>query len=138
MSESTKNTKDGAGTLFKNECSTHKKRRSKMTTEGVEFAAVVDNDSVQTELKESRYGRWNHAVQEYVSVDLFRYVQFINREEEIMFGSDIQKVVCKACRIPQQDQLEFWSSVGRDKVQEVMKRKRQTVATSFRSQFESK
>jgi hypothetical protein len=110
-----------------------------MTTEVRErIAEVVDTDSRQSDMRESRYERWSHAVQEYVSVDLFRYVQFINREEEIMFESDIQKVVCKACRIPEQDQLEFWSSVGRDKVQEVMKRKRQTVATSFRSQFESK
>jgi hypothetical protein len=82
--------------------------------------------------------RWSHAVQDYVSVDLFRYVQFINREEDVMFGSGIQKIVCKACRIPGNDQLEFWTNVGSDKVQEVMKRKRQTVATSFRLQFESK
>jgi hypothetical protein len=114
------------------------KRRSNMTTEEVPAAAVVDTDSVENEIKESKYGRWSHAVQDYVSVDLFRYVQFINREEEIMFGSGIQKVVCKACRIPERDQLEFWTNVGRDKVQEVFKRKRQTVATSFRSQFESK
>jgi hypothetical protein len=71
-------------------------------------------------------------------VHLFRYVQFINREEEVMFGSDIQKVVCKACRIPGNDQLEFWNNVRCEKLEEVMKRKRQTVARSFRSQFESR
>ncbi len=37
--------------------------------------------------------RWSHAVQDYVSVDLFRYVQFINREEDVMFGSGIQRIV---------------------------------------------
>jgi hypothetical protein len=71
-------------------------------------------------------------------VHLFRYVQFINREEEVMLGSDIQKVVCKACRIPGNDQLEFWNNVRCEKLEEVMKRKRQTVARSFRSQFESR
>ncbi len=105
---------------------------------GAAAAAVVNTDSIENENKESRYVRWSHAVKDYVLVDLFRYVQFINREEDVMFGSGIQKIVCKACCIPGNDQLEFWTSVGCDKVQEVMKRKRQTVATSFRSQFESK
>jgi hypothetical protein len=31
-------------------------------------------------------------VHDYVTVDLFRDVQFVNREEEVMFGGDIQKV----------------------------------------------
>jgi hypothetical protein len=115
------------------------KRTQIMTSEAGLSAAVVDTDSVDTENKESRYERWSHAVQDYASpVDLFRYVQFINREEDAMFGSGIQKVVCKACCIPGSDQLKFWTNVGSDKVQEMMKRKRQTVATSFRSQFESK
>ena len=108
-----------------------------MTEEGPS-ATEADTVSVETDTKGQRYERWSHAVHDYVSVDLFRYVQFINREEEVMFGSDIQKVVCKACRIPRNDQLEFWNNVGCDKVQEVMKRKRQTVASSFRSQFESR
>ena len=109
-----------------------------MTTERGPAGAGADTVSIDTEAKDLRYKRWNHAVHDYVSVDLFRYVQFINREEEVMFGSDIQKVVCKACRIPRNDQLEFWNNVGCDKVQEVMKTKRQTVASSFRSQFESR
>jgi hypothetical protein len=50
-----------------------------------------DTDSVvETENKESMYERWSHAIHEYVSVDLFKYVQFINREEDVMFGSGIQ------------------------------------------------
>ena len=77
-------------------------------------------------------------MQDYVSVDLCRYVQFINRDEYVMFGSDVQKVVCKSCGIPVEDQLDFWTNVGSDKVQEVMKRKRQTIGTSFRIKFESK
>jgi hypothetical protein len=94
-----------------------------MTTEGGLVAAVVDTDSFKTEIKELKYRRWSRAVHDYVSVDLFRYVHFINREEDVMFGSGIQKVVC---------------NLGSDKVQEVMKWKGQIVATSFRSQFDSK
>jgi hypothetical protein len=110
-----------------------------MTTEGGRSAAGADTVSVETDTNYLRYKRWSHTVHDYVSVDLFRYVQFINREEEVMFGSDIQnKVVCKACRIPGNGQLKFWNNVGCVKVQEVMKRKRQTVASSFRSQFESR
>jgi hypothetical protein len=107
-------------------------------TESEPSATEADAVSIKTETKELRYERWSHAVHDFVSVDLFRYVQFINREEEVMFGSDIQKVVCKACRIPRNDQLKFWNNTGSDKVQEVMRRKRQTVASSFRSQFESR
>jgi hypothetical protein len=55
-----------------------------------------------------------------------------------MFGSGMQKVVCKACRIPENKQLDFWTSVGCAKVQEVFRQKRQTVTTSYRNQFESK
>lgn len=101
-------------------------------------AAVVDADSIGSENKEARYRRWGHTVQDYVAVDLFRYVQFITKEEDIIFGSGIQKVVCKACRIPEEERLEFWTNVGADKVQEVMKRKRQTITTAFRARFEGK
>jgi hypothetical protein len=106
--------------------------------EGGPSVAEADTASSDTGIKDLRYERWSHAVHDYVSADLFRYVQFINREEEVMFGSDIQKVVCKACCIPGNDQLEFWNNTGCNKVQEVMRRKRQTVASSFRSQFESR
>jgi hypothetical protein len=109
-----------------------------MTNDGPAPTAEADTVSIETETKDFRYERWSHAVHEYVSVDLFKYVQFINREEDVMFGSSIQKIVCKACRIPRNDQLKFWNNVGCDKVQEVMRRKRQTVTSSFRSQFESK
>jgi hypothetical protein len=87
---------------------------------------------------ELRHKRWSHAVHDYVATDLFRYVQFINRDEDVMFGSSIQKVVCKACGVPPGDQLQFWTNVGNEKVKEVMKRKRQTVTTAFRMKFESK
>ena len=63
-------------------------------TEGRLSAAEGDNDSIETGANDLRYKeRWSHTVLDYVSVDLFRYVQFINREEEVMFGIDIQKVV---------------------------------------------
>jgi hypothetical protein len=109
-----------------------------MMTENGPSTAEADSVSIETETNDLRYERWSHPVHDYVSLDLFRYVQFINREEEVMFGSDIQKVVCKACCVPQNDQLKFWNNTGCNKVQEVMRRKRQTVTRSFRSQFESR
>ena len=117
-----------------------------MTMEG-DSDEETNNNTVgtpaETELLEHnrlelRYKRWAHAVHDYVASDLFKYVQFINRDEDVMFGSDIQKVVCKTCGVPPGDQLQFWTNVGNDKVQEVMKRKRQTVTTAFRIKFESK
>lgn len=97
-----------------------------------------DDATLVSEMKESRHERWGQVVHDYVAATLFRYVQFINREEVVMYGSGIQKIVCKACQIPVDEQLEFWTNVGRDMVEEVLRRKRQTMATSFRSQFESK
>ena len=40
-----------------------------------------------------------------------------------MHGSGVQKVVCKKCCIPEIDRLEFWTNVGMDKVEEVLRRK---------------
>jgi hypothetical protein len=105
---------------------------------GSTSAMSVGDVTIASEMKESRYARWGQAVQVYVATKLFRYVQFINREEEVMYGSGIQKIVCKECCIPENEQLDFWTNVGRDMVEEVLRRKRQTLATSFRSQFESK
>ena len=88
--------------------------------------------------KELRHARWGIAVQDYVGADLFRYVQFINTDEDVMYGSSIQKVVCKACGVPEDDSLEFWTNVGNETVQKVLKRKRQSISTSFRLKFDSK
>jgi hypothetical protein len=95
-----------------------------MTTKEGPSANEADTVSIKTDTKDLRYERWSHAVHGYVSVDLFRYVQFINRVKEVMFRSDIQRVVCKACCIPGNNQLVFWNNVESEKVQEVMKRKR--------------
>jgi hypothetical protein len=99
---------------------------------------TVDEHTMEIEMKEARCVRWGHAVHACAANTLFKHVQFVNREDVMMFGSDIQVVVCKECRIPENDQLEFWTNVGSDKVEEVLRRKRQTVMTSFRCQFESK
>ena len=101
-------------------------------------STAVGDMTIASEMKESRYARWGQTVQAYVATKLFRYVQFINREEEVMYGSGIQKIVCKECSIPENEQLKFWSNIGRDMVEEVLRRKRQILATSFRSQFQSK
>ena len=94
-----------------------------------------NNEERQVEI---RYARWSHAVQDYVGLDLFKYVQFINNEEDLIFGSAIQKVVCTQCGVPESDRLEFWTNVGNDTVQKVLRRKRQSITTSFRFKFESK
>jgi hypothetical protein len=53
-----------------------------MTTEGGLSVAEADTVSIKTEMKDLRYERWSHAVHDdYVTVDLFMYVKFINKEE---------------------------------------------------------
>jgi hypothetical protein len=98
---------------------------------------TVDNDSLDTQ-KKLTHGRWTITVRNYVSSDLFRYVQFVNCDRDIEFGSGIQKIVCKQCSIPPGDQLEYWSNYGSDEVLEVLRRKRQAIATSFKTRFGSK
>jgi hypothetical protein len=98
----------------------------------------VGDSSIASEMRESRHARWSQVVHDYVANKLFRYVQFINREEAVMYGSGIQKIVCKECQIPENERLDYWTNTGRGVVEEVLRRKRQTLATSFRSQFESK
>ena len=99
------------------------------------MASLLENEGRELEL---RYSRWSHAVQDYVGTDLFRYVQFINKDEDVMFGSAIQKVVCTQCGVPESDRLEFWTNVGNDTVPKVLRRKRQSNTTSFRLKYESK
>jgi hypothetical protein len=98
-----------------------------------------DNDSIFTpSQREQTHRRWNMAVRSYVSTELFRYVQFVNRERDIEFGSAIQKIVCKACNIPTPQQQQYWNSFACDEVLEVLRRKRQSVAMSMKNRFSSK
>ena len=112
-----------------------------MVTEGnlSNISNQVDDDSVEaSEQRKLTHWKWTMAVRNYVSTDLFKYVQFVNRDRDIQFGSGIQKVVCKACNIQGAEQQEYWSNHGSDEVMEVLRRKRQTVATSFKARFGSK
>ena len=68
-----------------------------------------------------RHARWGIAVQDYVGGDLFRYVQFRNNDEDVMYGSSIQKVVCKACGVPEDGHLEFWTNVCNETVKKSSK-----------------
>lgn len=70
-----------------------------------------------------------------MSGSLFKYVQFVNRDQDIEWGSTIQKVVCKQCNIPGGDQQEYWNECGTEVVLEVLKRKRQAVAMSMKTWF---
>jgi hypothetical protein len=90
------------------------------------------------EQRKDTHQKWNMAVRSYVSTSLFRYVQFVNRDRDIEWGSPIQKIVCKACNIPRAEQTEYWNNYGADAVLEVMRRKRQSVTTSMRNRFSSK
>jgi hypothetical protein len=97
------------------------------------------SDSVATmEQNTMKFVRWTVAVRLYVAKDLFRYVQFVNREVDIEFGSSIQKVVCAECNIPQNDQLQYWNTAGCDEVLLVLRRKRQAVSTGIKERFRSK
>ena len=79
----------------------------------------LDEEQVE---KENRYQRWSLALQDYVSKDLYRYIQFVNCDEDCMCGSSLQSIVCARLRIPEEDQVDFWTNVGADKCVEILKR----------------
>ena len=85
--------------------------------------------------KRALFQRWTGSVRQYVSGSLFKYVQFINRDGDIEWGSPIQKVVCRQCNIPIEEQQEYWNESGSEVVLEVLKRKRQAVAMSMKTRF---
>jgi hypothetical protein len=99
----------------------------------------VGNDSTCAEEQvRQKHQRWNFTVRMYVATDLFRYVQFVNRDSDIEYGSRIQKVVCKPCNIPPGEEQEYWSAEGCDDVLKVLRRRRQAVSTSLKARFASK
>jgi hypothetical protein len=60
-------------------------------------------------------------------------------EEEVMHGSGIQEIVCEERCALENEQLNFWTNAGCDMGEEMLREKRQSLATSsFRSLFESK
>ena len=101
---------------------------------------AVNNDSVNAAngQRTALYQSWTITVRAYVGTDLFRYVQFVNRDRDVEYGSSIQKIVCKQCNILPANQQEYWVGHGMDVVLEVLRRKRQAVTTSFRTRFASK
>jgi hypothetical protein len=98
-------------------------------------AGELDDDQLE---KEIRYQRWSLALQEYVSKDLYKYIQFVNSDDDCMYGSKLQAIVCARLRIPEGERVEFWTNVGADRCVEILKRKRQTISCNMKVQFESK
>ena len=107
-------------------CSKHTRMRT---------AGELDDEQLE---KEIRYERWSLALQDYVSKELYKYIQFVNSDEDCMCGSRLQAIVCARLQIPEDARLEFWNRVGEDRCVETLKRKRQTVACAMKLQFESK
>ena len=104
------------------------------------LAEEDDHESVSLTVEQTKmkHMRWTVAVRLYVAKDLFKYVQFVNRDIDIDYGSSIQKVVSAECNIPQGGQMEYWNECGCEEVMLVLKRKRQAVNTSIKERFRSK
>jgi hypothetical protein len=83
-------------------------------------------------------GRWAVGTAHYINWELYKYIQFVNRDEDIEHGSQVQKLVCRHLDIPDEDTLRFWNTEGEKCTLEALKRKRQTIANAFRKRFERK
>ncbi len=109
-----------------------------MTPNNRDDADAVEAEIVDTEEERKlKYERWNTVVHRHAGLELFRCVQFINRDTEIAFGSQIQKVVCKQCAIPRKEEEECWASSGREEVLMATGRRRQAVTASMKARFGS-
>jgi hypothetical protein len=82
--------------------------------------------------------RWGQSVSQYVYMELYRYIQFVNRDADIQYGSMIQQCVCQHLDIHQTDKVRFWTNVGEKTTLEALRRKRQTISNAFRKRFERK
>jgi hypothetical protein len=82
-------------------------------------------------------GRWAVGAVHYINFELYKYIQFVNRDEDIQYGSSLQVLVCGHLEIPEVDKLKFWNAEGERCTLEALKRKRQTIGNAFRKQFES-
>jgi hypothetical protein len=82
--------------------------------------------------------RWANAISQYVYLELYKYIQFVNRDEDIEYGSNAQKLVCGYLDVPESDRLKFWTNEGEKTTLEALRRKRQTIGNAFRKKFESK
>jgi hypothetical protein len=115
-----------------------KKNGTIMTPNNGDDANAVEAESVDTEEERKlKYERWNTVVHRYAGLELFRYVQFINRDTEIAYGSQIQKVVCKQCAIPRKEEEKYWASSEREELVMVIGRRRQAVTASMKARFGS-
>jgi hypothetical protein len=117
----------------------NKRQKHKMSELQDNDGREVRNGSTSTEEQvRQKHERWSTTVRVYVAGDLFNYVQFVNRDSDIEYGSSIQKVVCSRCNIPESEEQEYWSADGSDQTLEVLRRRRQAVSTSLKGRFRSK
>ena len=83
-------------------------------------------------------GRLAQGASQYVYFELYKYIQFVNRDADIEYGSNVQKIVCGYLDIPELDRLRFWTNEGEKTTLEALWRKRQTISNAFWKKFESK
>ena len=97
-----------------------------------------DNLAVAVTIDSKCMGRWAQGTSQYINYELYKYIQFVNRDEDIRYGSDVQQLVCDHLEIPDVDGRRFWNNVGERTTIEALKRKQQTIGNAFRKRFESK
>ena len=100
----------------------------------------TDNDGHDNEDDSFKqyYGNWILALEQYVSCEAFKWIQFVSNEEDSAYGSDLQFVVCTKIKVPKDHQLNFWVTMGRRAAEAVIRKKRASLTTNARRRFKSK
>ena len=97
-----------------------------------------DEPTAMVSLNSKCMGRWAVGATHYINYELYKYIQFVNRDEDIQYGSTLQILVCEHLEIPDGDRLKFWNIEGEKCTLEALKRKRQMIGNAFRIVLESK
>jgi hypothetical protein len=117
-------------------------KRANSTTEKAtnEMSVTPGNEDeppATVSLNSKCMGRWAVGAAHYINYELYKYIQFVNRDEDIQYGSSLQTLICEHLEIPDGDRLKFWNIEGEKCTLEALKRKRQTIGNAFRKRFES-
>ena len=82
--------------------------------------------------------KWELCTMECINKEVYKYVQFINKDEDVEFGSKLQVIICNRIHVPSEYQQGFWRNWGAYAAVKSLKRKRQTLSNALCKRFERK
>jgi hypothetical protein len=95
-------------------------------------------EDIQSEKWGEVMTRWDTYVTTVVSTKIFKYIQFVNNNDEVEYGSVFQTTVCQEVNIPDNLQAAYWTPRGMRVATTALNRRRTSAAQAMKRQFDSK